>query len=175
MASLMQLVQETLTPDIVGKIGGLVGETPATTEAALGRAVPAVLAGVLHNSSTPGGAERMRSLVTDGGWGSDLLDNLGSRLGGGGGTSSLLAAGATILGRVWRQGRQHYGSDRQRRRYGTRIRVDDPRGGNADRDERAGQADSVARARRLRPGDDAGRRADVATRRAAGGRERSAR
>jgi len=101
MASLMRLVQETLTPDIVGKIGGLVGETPATTESALGRAVPAVLAGVLHNSSTPGGADRMRSLVTDGGWGSDLLDNLPSRLAGGGGTSSLLAAGAQLFSGVF--------------------------------------------------------------------------
>jgi OmpA-OmpF porin, OOP family len=100
MASLIQLVQETLTPDIVGKIGGLVGETPATTESALGRAAPAVLAGVLHNSSTPGGAERMRSLVTDGGWGSDLLDTLGTRLGGGG-TSSLLASGAQLISGVF--------------------------------------------------------------------------
>jgi OmpA-OmpF porin, OOP family len=100
MASLIQLVQETLTPEIVGKIGGLVGEAPATTESALGRAAPAVLAGVLHNSSTPGGAERMRSLVTDGGWGSDLLDTLGTRLGGGG-TSSLLASGAQLISGVF--------------------------------------------------------------------------
>ena len=42
----------------------------------------------------------MRSLVTDGGWGSDLLDNLGSRLGGGG-TSSLLAAGAQLFSGVF--------------------------------------------------------------------------
>jgi OOP family OmpA-OmpF porin len=97
MASLIQLVQDTLTPDIVGKVSGLVGETPATTASALRGAAPAVLAGVLNNSSTPGGAERMRSLVTDGGWGSDLLDNLGSRLGGGGGTSSLLTSGAQLI------------------------------------------------------------------------------
>src|SRR5262249_23985275 len=101
MASLIQLVQETLTPDIVGKISSLVGETPATTESGLGRAAPAVLAGVLNNSSTPGGAEHMRSLVTDGGWGSDLLDNLGTRLGGGGGTSNLVASGAQLISGVF--------------------------------------------------------------------------
>jgi OmpA-OmpF porin, OOP family len=51
----------------------------------------------LNNVSTPAGAERMRSLVTDGGWGSDLLNNLDSRLGGGSGTSSLLNSGAQLI------------------------------------------------------------------------------
>jgi OOP family OmpA-OmpF porin len=97
MASLIQLVQDTLTPDIVGRVSGMIGETPATTDSALRRAVPAVLAGVLNNASTPAGAERMCSLITDGGWGSDLLNNLGSRLGGGSGTSSLLNSGAQLI------------------------------------------------------------------------------
>ena len=97
MASLIELVQDTLTPDIVGRVSGMIGETPATTDSALRRAAPAVLAGVLNNVSTPAGAERMRSLVTDGGWGSDLLNDLDSRLGGGSGTSSLLNSGAQLI------------------------------------------------------------------------------
>lgn len=97
MPSLLELVQDTLTPDIIGKVNNLIGETPAATDAALRRAAPAVLAGVAQNASTPGGAELMRSLVTDGGWGTDLLNNLGGRLGGGGSTSSLLASGAKLV------------------------------------------------------------------------------
>src|SRR5262244_1677593 len=101
MASLIQLVQDALTPEIVGKISSLVGEAPGATDSALRRATPAVLAGVLNNAATPGGAERMRSLVTEGGWGSDLLNNLGSRLGGGGGTSNLLASGSQLISSVF--------------------------------------------------------------------------
>jgi len=97
MASSIQLVQDTLTPDIVGRVSGMIGETPATTDSALRRAAPAVLAGVLNNASTAAGAERMRSLITDGGWGSELLNDLGSRLGGGSGTSSLLNSGAQLI------------------------------------------------------------------------------
>src|SRR5690242_3601330 len=97
MAWLLELVQDTLTPDIIGKITNLVGETPAATESALRRAAPAVLAGVADNASTAEGAEHMRSLVRDGGWGADLLNNLGSRLGDGDATSGLVAAGTNLL------------------------------------------------------------------------------
>jgi OmpA-OmpF porin, OOP family len=97
MASLLELVQETLTPDVVGRVSNLVTETVPATEAAFGRAAPAVLAAVFNNVSTPGGAERICALITDGGWGGDFLNTLGSRLGGGGGSSSLLAAGAQLV------------------------------------------------------------------------------
>jgi len=101
MASLLELVQETLTPDIVGKLSRLVGETPAATDSALRRAAPTVLAGVAANATTPDGVERMRSLVADGGWGADFLNSLGSRLSGGGGTSNLLASGATLVSNLF--------------------------------------------------------------------------
>lgn len=97
MASLLELVQETVTPDIMRTVSGLVGETPAATDSALRRAAPAVLAGVLNNASTTAGAERVRSLVTEGGWGADVLGNLGSRLTGGSGTGNLLSSGARLV------------------------------------------------------------------------------
>jgi outer membrane protein OmpA-like peptidoglycan-associated protein len=97
MASLLELVQDSLTPDVVRKVSNLVTETVPATESALGRAAPAVLAAVMNTASTPGGADRMRSLITEGGWGADLLNNLGSRLGGGSGTSSLLSSGAQLV------------------------------------------------------------------------------
>ena len=97
MASLLELVKDSLTPDVVRKVSNLVTETAPATESALGRAAPAVLAAVMNTASTPGGADRMRSLITEGGWGADLLNNLGSRLGGGGGTSSLLSSGAQLV------------------------------------------------------------------------------
>jgi outer membrane protein OmpA-like peptidoglycan-associated protein len=95
MASLLEIVQEAMTPDIARKVSGLVGETPAATESALRRAAPAVLAGVVSLASTTAGAERVRSLVTEGGWGADVLGTLGSRLAGGSG--NFLSSGARLV------------------------------------------------------------------------------
>ena len=97
MASLLELVQDAITPDIARKVSGLVGETPAATESALRRAAPAVLAGVVDLASTTAGAERVRSLVTEGGWGADVLGTLGSRLAGGSGTGNFLSSGARLV------------------------------------------------------------------------------
>lgn len=97
MASLLELAQEVITSDIARKASGLVGETPAATESALRRAAPAVLAGVVNLASTPAGAERVRSLITEGGWGADVLGALGSRLAGGSGTGNFLSSGARLV------------------------------------------------------------------------------
>jgi outer membrane protein OmpA-like peptidoglycan-associated protein len=97
MASLLELVQEAITPDIARKMSGLVGETPAGTESALRRAAPAVLAGVVSLASTTTGAERVRSLVTEGGWSAEVLGTLGSRLAGGSGTGNFLSSGARLV------------------------------------------------------------------------------
>jgi outer membrane protein OmpA-like peptidoglycan-associated protein len=97
MASLLELVQTAVTPDITKRISGVVGESPAATDAAMQRAMPAVLAGIVNNASTPAGAERLTALIKEGGWGADVLANLGGRLVGGSGTSSLLSSGARLI------------------------------------------------------------------------------
>lgn len=96
MASLLDLVQETITPDLSLKVSALVGEAPAATGSALHRAAPAVLAAVLGDASTAAGAERVQSLVSEGGWGADLLRTLGARLAAGPGTG-LLSSGARLV------------------------------------------------------------------------------
>jgi OmpA-OmpF porin, OOP family len=101
MASLLDLVQETITPDVARKVSGLVGETPAATDSALRRAAPAVLAGVVTNASTTAGAERMSSLVSEGGWGADVLGNLAGRLTGGSGTGTFLSSGARLVSNIF--------------------------------------------------------------------------
>jgi OmpA-OmpF porin, OOP family len=100
MASLLELVQDEVTPDITRKVSSLVGETPAATDSAVRRAAPAVLAGVVNNASTAGGADRLRALVSEGGWGADVLGSLGARLGGGSGTGTFLSSGARLVSNV---------------------------------------------------------------------------
>jgi outer membrane protein OmpA-like peptidoglycan-associated protein len=97
MASLLELVQHRITPDLALRVSGLVGETPAATESALHRAALAVLAAILGHASTAAGAERVQSLVTEGGWGADLLRGLGVRLTAGGATGNLLSSGARLV------------------------------------------------------------------------------
>jgi OmpA-OmpF porin, OOP family len=97
MASLLELVQNAVTPDMMRKLGALIGETPTATEAAMRRATPAVLAGVVNNASAPAGAARIDALITEGGWGADTLDNLGAQLTRGSSATSLLSSGAHLL------------------------------------------------------------------------------
>jgi OmpA-OmpF porin, OOP family len=97
MASLLELIQNAVTPEITRRIGGLVGESPDATDLTMRRAAPAVLAGVMNTASTINGAERIQSMITEGGWGSDLVTGLASRLAGGGGTSALLKSGEGLI------------------------------------------------------------------------------
>jgi OmpA-OmpF porin, OOP family len=105
MASLLEVVQETITPEIARTVSGLVGETPAAAESTLRRAAPAVLAGIVNLASTAAGAERVRSLITEGGWGADVLGTLGRRLAGGSGTGNFLSSGARLVSSLFGTGR----------------------------------------------------------------------
>lgn len=97
MASLLELVQNAVTPEITRRISGLVGESPDATGWAMRRAAPAVLAGVMNTASTINGAERIQGMIREGGWGSDLVASLASRLAGGAGTAALLKSGEGLL------------------------------------------------------------------------------
>ncbi|MGH7388146.1 MAG: DUF937 domain-containing protein [Candidatus Rokuibacteriota bacterium] len=98
MATILDMVRDVLTPDVVRNAGNIIGETPTATQEALRCAVPSLLAGVLGQASTPTGAERLRSTITEGGYGTEMLDNLGRLLGGGGGAAeSLLSAGGRLI------------------------------------------------------------------------------
>jgi outer membrane protein OmpA-like peptidoglycan-associated protein len=97
MNSIVDLVRDTLTPDLMRKMSGVVGESAGATEKAVGAAIPALLAGIADKGSTLAGAERIRSTITEGGYGAGMLDKLGSMLGGGSGTESLLNMGSGLV------------------------------------------------------------------------------
>lgn len=97
MPSILDLVRDTVTPEITRTIGTVVGETPDATRDTLRAAVPSVLAGVIDTASTPAGAERVRSLIADGGYGAGTLDHLGSMLGQAGSADTLVKSGTRLL------------------------------------------------------------------------------
>ena len=97
MASILDMVRNVVTPDIIRSASGVTGESPAATEKAIYAAIPSVLAGVLGQATTSAGAERLKSTIVDGGYGASVLDNLGGLLGGGNATDRLLSGGGRLI------------------------------------------------------------------------------
>lgn len=93
--NLMDIVKGQLGGDMVGKIAGMLGESPEKTQGALGAAVPTVLAGLLGSASNKDGAAKLFDAVknTDG----NMLGNLAGMLGGGQG-SQVSQMGGNLLG-----------------------------------------------------------------------------
>lgn len=91
----MDLVKGAMSNDLMGKVSSLLGESPEKTTAAMGAAVPSVLAGLIDKASTPDGARALDQAVgqTDDG----VLGNLGNLLTGGG-ASNFLSGGGNMLG-----------------------------------------------------------------------------
>lgn len=97
MASLLDMAREALTPNVVERASGLIGENATVTGRGLASAVPSVLAGALGQASSPSGAERLLSTVTGGRYGAETLSGLARQLGAGGTTETLLSSGARLL------------------------------------------------------------------------------
>ena len=95
--NLLALLKDNLTPEMISKAANLVGEDHATTATAMSGILPAVLGSVVGKASTADGASGLMSMITGGGHDGGMLDNLGSMLGGGSGTDSMLSGGAGIL------------------------------------------------------------------------------
>jgi outer membrane protein OmpA-like peptidoglycan-associated protein len=93
--SLIDLAKTYLTPDVIAKIAGHLGETPAATKTAAASAVPSVLAGALNQVSTPEGASSLAGIL--GKLDPNILGNFAGMLGGGGTTDGLLKAGEGLL------------------------------------------------------------------------------
>ena len=97
MSSILDLARQAMTPEIMRSVGSVVGESPAATGKGFASAMPSVLAGVMDMASTPSGAERVHSMISDGGYGASTLGSLGSLLGGGNATAGMLRSGGHLL------------------------------------------------------------------------------
>jgi len=95
--NLIDLAKDYLTPDAISKMAGLVGESPAATQKALGAIVPSLAGIACNQASTPGGATKLLNLVTTSGMDSGLLNNFTSALSGGSATDGLLRTGNNLL------------------------------------------------------------------------------
>ena len=96
--NLVDLAKDYLTPDVMSKIAGHIGETPAATERAIGAAIPSLAGVACNQASTPGGATKLLSLLNTSGLDTGVLSNFAGALGGGAATEGLLRTGNNLLG-----------------------------------------------------------------------------
>jgi OmpA-OmpF porin, OOP family len=95
--NLLDSAKSLLTPDVVSKVSSLIGETPAKTQQALGAAIPSLAGVVCNEASTPGGATKVHSLLTNTQLPSDLLTNAAGLLAGGAATQGLMKTGSGLV------------------------------------------------------------------------------
>jgi hypothetical protein len=96
MDNLLDLLKGQITPELVEKASGLVGETPANTGKALGVLGPVLLSTLANKGSSKSGAEQILSTLSDNKVDDGLLGNVMGMLGGGN-SSSLLSMGGPIV------------------------------------------------------------------------------
>ncbi len=82
-ANLIDLAKQYLTPDLISKMSGLVGESPSLTQRAMDMVVPGLAGAAFQQSSTPSGASSLMQLMTSAHPGGGTLGGLADLLGAG--------------------------------------------------------------------------------------------
>ena len=62
--NIVQIISNQLQGGTLNKLSSLIGESPERTQTAVGAAVPTLLAGLTHAASTPEGAQRLTSAIS---------------------------------------------------------------------------------------------------------------
>ena len=94
---LLELMSSTLGPQLVTRAGSFLGASESSMQGAVNAALPTLLGGVMQKASTPSGAAELMKLLQSPQLDPAISGNLGSYLGGGEKTSSLLAQGSELL------------------------------------------------------------------------------
>ena len=95
--NLLELISGYLTPSIVSKMAGIVGESPALTQKAVDVAVPTLAGAACNQASTPSGASSLLSSLSPSKLDSGIVSNFANYLTGGATTQNLMSAGENLL------------------------------------------------------------------------------
>jgi OmpA-OmpF porin, OOP family len=99
--NLIDLAKQAMTPDLMSKAAGLIGESGDGTSKALSAALPMVLGGLASKSTSADGAAGLLGMITSGKTDGNMLGNLGSLLGGGEQSSGLMSMGTGLIGSLF--------------------------------------------------------------------------
>ncbi|MGH7467176.1 MAG: DUF937 domain-containing protein [Longimicrobiales bacterium] len=104
MAMIIDMVRAVLTPDVVRGASNTIGEDPSAVQNTLNSAVPSILAGTLHQGSSPSGAERLFTMITDGRFSTDTTSGINRLIGGGAGADAALKSGEGVVSNLFGAG-----------------------------------------------------------------------
>ncbi len=97
-ASLIDLANEYLTPDLISKMSGLVGESPTLTQRAMNMVVPSLAGAAFQKASTPAGANSLLQLLTSANTDGNFLSKLTGLFSAGNTTEITKIGGGLISG-----------------------------------------------------------------------------
>lgn len=100
MNSILDLLNSDMGKQLISGASSQTGQSPDKTATVLSMALPAILAAMQRNASTPHGAQSLNNALEDNRHDGSILDQLGGLLGGGSADSSLMNDGAGILSHV---------------------------------------------------------------------------
>ncbi len=95
--NLVDLLKGQVGTMLAEKAASFLGEDSGSTAKAVGAILPTLLGSAANLGSTQAGASSLLSMLNTGGHDGGILDNLGSVLGGGSQTDSLMSSGSGIL------------------------------------------------------------------------------
>ncbi|HMS64874.1 MAG TPA: OmpA family protein [Ignavibacteria bacterium] len=78
--NLLELAKSSLTPDIVSKLSGILGEDSGKIQSAVKDTLPAIIGSLMNKTSTDAGASDVLKLLKDGGYDGSMLSNLDTSL-----------------------------------------------------------------------------------------------
>lgn len=94
---ILALIKEKLTDSVIEKVSNFLGEHPQNISLALNNAVPTVLGGIIHNTTTEDSAAKLMDVLKDGGHTGEILEDLPSLLGNFDKTQLLITIGTNIF------------------------------------------------------------------------------
>jgi predicted DsbA family dithiol-disulfide isomerase len=95
--NLVDLVKGYLTPDIVQKAAGFVGESESATQKAMSAIVPTLIAATANQATSNGGAEKLTRILDTGNYNGSALSNLPGMFSGGETTQRAITQGKDTL------------------------------------------------------------------------------
>lgn len=98
--SLLDSVRAYLSPQLISGASTAIREPESATRLALNSAVPSILAGLTHLSTSPDGASKLGNLLRDGAF-APVADNAATLFAGGSPTTNMMSAGQQLLGSIF--------------------------------------------------------------------------
>lgn len=78
--NLLELSKSALTPDIISKLSGLLGDDSGKIQSAVKDTLPAIIGSLMNKTSTDAGASDVLKLIKDGGYDGSMLSNIDTSL-----------------------------------------------------------------------------------------------